>query len=324
MQRRTTLPSVKLPFQFARPTAEQGHLSAADLLGDGTSEEKKNKYQLLLEWHGVPTAREKDEFIGDCPFYDCPSFIDSKPDKFTMHVQTQQWRCFVCGRSGNAPTFIKEIHRNSLEQTTEHHLQELRRLRHHAIDLIELQEMQAAFNPITQEWTLPSWNREGKISNLYIWKMAFDPNTGQSHMQMLASPSFAQSFYGLHRIRHGTNRPIYVLEGHWDYLAMMGILRRLELTGQKDIIAVPGAGTHPERSLDIFNGREVLIWMDNDDAGRRGTDSFIKALGKNKIMPTLIKRIEWPEGLPAKFDVSDCVVRLPLGLRKRKEKDEVQ
>ena len=290
-------------------------LTAADLIGHNGAAE--SKYQMLLEWHGVHTNIVNKEFIGDCPFYDCPSVLEGKPDKFTMNRQTAEWQCFMCGRKGNAYGFIREVHRNSLEQTTPHHLQELRELRKNAIDLLDLVEMQLAFNPSTKEWTAPAWNVEGKIVNLYLWRESYVPSSGKAYRQFLSSPSMSHVPYGIHRIRTGTNRPIWVCEGQWDYLALASLFRRLDLTNKFDILAAPGAGTFPRKYLSVFNGREVIICYDNDPAGQAGTDSLIGNMASNGIMPTGVKRLEWPVGLDQGFDISDVITKLPQGLWKK-------
>lgn len=310
------MPLIKLPFQTARLESQKGPLSADDLLGT-TNQSKENKWQELFEEHGIPTSREKNEFVGNCLFYDCPSFIEQKSDKFTANAQTGQWRCFVCGRNGNAPTFISEVHRNFLEQTTENDLLKLKTLRQHAVDIVDLKEMNLAFNTVTKEWILPAYNVEGKLSNLYMWREAFSPEDGKRYRQIFSSTTFAQLPYGLNRIRHGSQRPIFVLEGHWDYIAMMGLLRRLEMSGLNDIVAAPGAGTFPTRYVKMFNGREVYIMYDNDQAGQRGIDSLIKAMAANHVIPTGLRRLVWPSGLSDKFDVSDVIVKLPVGHRKK-------
>lgn len=309
------VPSLKQAFQHSRPPEQQGRLTADQLLGN-TNDSKKNKFQLLLEYNGIPTSEEGDEFIGDCPFFDCPSFIESKPNKFTCNKQTCQWRCFVCGRAGNAPLFIREIHRNFLEQTTESMLHDLRKMRNFAVDLIELKELQTAFNSLTKEWALPAWNAEGKLTNLYTWRTCFDGSTGRSYRQLFSAPSFHQIPYGLHRIRHGSNRTLLVLEGHWDYIAMMGLLRRLDKTAEYDIIAAPGP--LPRNYLDLFNGRHACLMCDNDVAGTAMMDSICSGISKNNIMPLSLKRLTWPTGLPNKYDVSDVITSLPQPLRKKK------
>lgn len=313
------MPLAHLPFANNRPPEERVGLTKEQLLGH--NEEKTNKYLMLMEWHGITDITVSGgEFIGNCPFFDCPGFIESKSPHFSANRQTMEWQCFHCGRKGNKTTFIRDIHTNSLSQTTEDHLRELIRLRKGAIDIEELMEMQVALNPITKEWSCPVWNTEGKIANLYIWKDGYDPDSGKQRRQFYSSPSIPHVPYGIHRVRHGTNRPLWVLEGQWDYLAFAGLLRRLKISSQFDIVAAPGAGTFPRKHLSIFNGREVILCFDNDKAGTAGMDGLINAMAGNSIVPTSCKRIHWPTELAAGFDVSDVITHLPQSLWKKPEK----
>lgn len=313
------MPSMKLPFSSNQPPERQGSLSKEQLLGvQGSANE--SKWESLLKRHGIDPEVQGHELVGDCPFHDCPSFGQGK-QKFTMNRQTAEWRCFVCGKQGNHVTFIREIHRNSLEQTTDHQRHELRKLRKYAIDIDEIVEMQLALNPLTNEWSLPAWNVEGKIVNLYSYREQFDPLTGKKFMQIQASPSFSHIPYGIHLLRSAPQRKLWVMEGHWDYLAIMGLMRRLKLRNDHDIVAAPGAGTFPSRYLSMFNGRSVILAFDNDQAGEAGQESMLQAMAKSGTMPLTVQCIRWPEALPAKFDVSDVITKLPMNMRKKpKEK----
>lgn len=313
------IPAIKLPFATNQSPENQGSLSKSQLLGtQGSASE--SKWEGLLKRHGIEPEISGHELIGDCPFHDCPSFGEGK-QKFTMNRQTAEWRCFVCGKTGNQPTFIREIHRNSLEQTTEDQLKSLCKLRKHAVDIEELIEMQLALNPLTNEWSLPAWNVEGKIVNLYSYREQFDPISGKKFMQIQASPSFSHIPYGIHKLRSAPQRILWVMEGHWDYLAILGLMRRLKLSNDHDVIAAPGAGTFPSRFLSAFNGRNLIFAYDNDPAGEAGRDSILSAMTKSSIMPLSMKYVKWPSTLPEKFDVSDVITKLPQSLRK-KEKEK--
>lgn len=309
------MPSMKLPFQTNQPPETSGPLSKDQLLGvQGSSNE--SKWEALLKRHGVDPEIQNMELVGDCPFHACPSFGENKL-KFTMNRQTAEWRCFVCGKQGNNVTFIREIHRNSFEQTSDHQRHELRKLRKYAIDIEEIVEMQLALNPLTNEWSLPAWNVEGKIVNLYSYREQFDPQSGKKFMQIQASPSFSHIPYGIHLLRSAPQRTLWVMEGHWDYLAIMGLMRRLKIMNDHDIVAAPGAGTFPSRFLSMFNGRNVVLAFDNDPAGEAGQETLMQGMAKASIMPLTCKHIKWPETLPPKFDVSDVISKLPQPMRKK-------
>ena len=315
------IPAIKLPFATNLTPENKGSLSKDHLLGvQGSANE--SKWEALLKRHGIDSEIQGMELIGGCPFHDCPSFGEGK-QKFTMNRQTAEWRCFVCGKQGNHVTFIREIHRNSLEQTTDAHRADLRRKRQNAIDNEELMEMQLALNPATNEWSLPAWNVEGKIVNLYSYREQFDPTTGKKFMQIQSSPSFSHIPYGIHMLRSAPQRILWVVEGHWDYLALLGLLRRLKIRNDHDVVAAPGAGTFPSRYLSMFNGRNVIIAFDNDPAGEAGQETLMQGIAKASIMPLTCKHIKWPATTPQKFDLSDVIVKLPQPLRK-KPKDAVK
>lgn len=304
------MPSFKLAFQNSRPPEDRGLQDMSHLIGK--TEATENKYQQLLRWHGIPTEISGGEFIGDCLFHDCPSFIEQKPGKFSCNRQTCQWQCFVCGRSGNAIEFIREIHRNNFEQTTKQHRLQLIELRKGAIDLEELEQMEVSFNPVTREWALPSWNTEGKIMNLYIWRTEFDPSDQRERRRLYASPSHGQLLYGLNNFRPSAHRPIFVMEGHWDYLAWMGLLRRTKQRETFDCLGIPGS--FPRKDLGKLNGRKVLFVLDNDEHGRRETNKIVEAIMREHIMPLEVKHIEWPQGMVKNCkDASDIITSLPPG-----------
>ena len=311
------MPNMKLPYQNGQVPALQGGLALNDLIG--ASDEKVNSYRKALDFHGIQAQliREgsHDELVGDCPFYDCPSFVENKPDKFRMRPDTGQWRCFVCGRDGNVHSFVREVHRNSLEQTTERQLLDLVALRKGAVGVEELKEMKIAFNPNTKEWSIPAYSLEGKLSNLYIWRQSYS-ESGKPFLQLLATPGLKQLPYGLNRLRSGTDRPILLLEGHFDYLAMMTLLRLCGNSNEYDLLASPGA--FPKGFAKLFNGRKLMMLGDNDAAGNSMMNGVIAMMKEQAVIPTLVKRIVWPKTLPQKFDVSDVITSLPNDLRRKK------
>src|ERR1700734_1179272 len=53
-------------------------------------------------FHKVELAARGGEAVGECPF--C-----QRPGKLFVAVETGQWRCVVCGQSGNALTFLRTL-----------------------------------------------------------------------------------------------------------------------------------------------------------------------------------------------------------------------
>ncbi len=200
-----------------------------------------------------------------------------------------------------------------LTRTSDADYDALCQMRHRSIDVHVLKEMQLAFNQTTKEWMLPVWGADGHsrgIVNLYVWRAEADPSSNKIRRSILSGPTFKHHPYGVHRLRDGSQRPIWVLEGQWDYLAFNTLLHRVGQAPQADTLGVPGAGTFPRNSLSVFNGRAVYLVFDNDEAGRTGMEGLLVQMNRNHIFPTSVYTIRWPEDLPVGFDVSDAITKL--------------
>lgn len=345
------MPAHKLPFQSALPASVQGLIGKAggvissgargtaaglqqandaESPGSGVSPASRplteipvkqiNGYQNLLAVYGIQTELEGSNFMGVCPFDTCIEYRDKAP-KFSMNIQTGMYQCFRCHSSGNSYTFIRAIHDHYLARTTEEDYTSLCSLRKGAIDVAICTEMQLAYNDATSEWMLPAWGREGVdkgIVNLYRWQLCTDPVSNKRYRQIQSGPTFKHVPYGVHRLREGNQRAIWVLEGHWDYLAFCTLLSTTKQTYKFDAIGAPGSGIIPKSYLSIFNGRSVVLAFDNDPAGEHHTTSLIQSMNSYGIMPTQLSIVTWPEGLASGFDISDVITSLPPKFIKKK------
>lgn len=260
--------------------------------------------------------------MGVCPFENCVEYRDKGP-KFSMNIQTGMFQCFRCGLKGNSYTYIREIHRLYLGMTSDEDYEKLCKLRKEAIDVGICQEMQLAYNTATNEWMLPAWGRDGLdkgIVNLYYWRQCHDSVTGKPYRQIYSGPTFKHVPYGVHRLREGTQRPIWILEGHWDYLAFCTLLSATKQTAKFDAIGAPGSGSIPRSYLSIFNGRSVYLSYDNDTAGESHTNTLIQSMNTYGVIPAALYVLKWPEGLNSGFDVSDVITSLPTKLVKKVRK----
>lgn len=280
-----------------------------------------NQYQSLLSGFGIESELVGDNFLGECPFRDCPVQYAGKEPKFSMQVGTGLFQCLRCKVSGNAWTFIREIHALYLRSTTVHQLEDLLKLRKNAFSLSIAQEFQLAFNTAMQEWMIPTWGTGGikeGIVNLHSWRTTYDDRTGAARRQLQAAPMFKQVPYGLHRFREAKQRAVAVLEGHWDYLAWLYILRTVGQDDEMDLLGSPGSGGISGLHIGKLSGRKVLLLHDNDPAGRELTESTIKRMAKHGVIPIALKTLDWPPETPPGFDISDVVTSLPAKLAKKK------
>lgn len=279
-----------------------------------------NGYQSLLTCYGIESELEGSNFMGVCPFDGCIDYRDKSP-KFSMNIQTGLFQCFRCHLQGNSYGFIRAIHDHYLSKTSEEDYDSLVTLRKKAIDIPTCQEMQLAFNTGTQEWLLPSWGREGLdkgIINLYCYRQCLDHVTRKPYRQIYSGPTFKHAPYGVHRLRDGNQRPVWVLEGHWDYLSFCTLLSTTKQTHKFDSVGTCGSGGIPKSYLSIFNGRAVVLAFDNDSAGEHHTTSLIQSMNTYGILPTSLSVVAWPEGLASGFDVSDVITSLPPKYIKKK------
>lgn len=279
-------------------------LSRDELIGK--SDEVVNKHQQLLNRFGIESFAENTEFIATCPF--CSG-------KFSMNKQTANWRCFHCSKSGNQYQFLRMIHPFWLEKTTDEHRLDLIKLRNGAIDMEELITWELAFCGATKEWMIPSRTEDGSLNQIYSWVDQYDHKTGDRFRQLMAAPSFTQMPFGLNRFRH-SEHPVFILEGHWDFLAFWGLLRRTNQLHKFSCLGTPGT-SFPQKWLHLLSGRPVITCFDNDKAGIEWTDRFAAILSRNIINVKSLHHIKWPEGLKKGFDVSDVITSLPQGFWKK-------
>ena len=81
----------------------------------------------------------------------------------------------------------------------------------------------------------------------------------------------------------------WVAEGEWDGLALQDLLERAH--SEDVVVAVPGAGVFKKSWVNLFDGRNVILSYDNDNAGVKGRD---KAIGLLSGVAGSLRTICWP------------------------------
>jgi len=238
-----------------------------------------------FEQHGVTIVNPDagDNAIGDCPF--C-----GRDAKFYVHKTELVWDCKVCGLSGNFTQFLARVadaYRPNLTGDALDALCKSRGLR---------------------PQTLRAW-RVG-------WSGAFYsiPTTGNAKREVTDIRRYrigskAMSTTGAHpcliTAAELTDSPrVWLCEGEWDGQAWWECLRRNKVTD--DVFATPGALTFPAVSLSLFQGRDVVVMYDNDEAGRKGEEKVLKAL---KGVARSLVFVHWPADLREGFDTRDWYVQ---------------
>jgi len=214
----------------------------------------------------------------DCPF--C-----GREEHFFISQKTGQYDCKVCSEKGNLYNFLEYWYLERLKETTEEDHEELSELRGGF--------PAKAFVRIAKDehrWLIPSYNREGKFSNLRLWmpgKAIHSTATCSLHL------------IGIEELK--PDGPIYLVEGDWDYFTLTYLLNKRK--GNKaSVLGVPGCNTFKEHWVEYFQDRDTIALYDNDGGGSDGMDLVEKKL-LGKV--SSLQRIVWPSGLPEKYDVSD-------------------
>jgi len=241
--------------------------------------------------HGVIFTGTSGETqaVGICPF--C-----GKANKFLVNVESMLWDCKRCGRSGNFDMFLSLISRK------------------YAASLIEgpitvLSEDRGLRPQTFRAWgvgwsgsfySIPArGNEKGITTDIHRYII---PSAGLKKKRTLSTSGSHLSFFVPERLR--STRVIWVAEGEWDGMAIWECLRRMKR--HDDVCASPGAGNFPNKLIEGFYGRDIIVIPDNDEAGIRGAHRI------NRLLAGAVQQIRflhWPPGYPEKFDFRDLYLQ---------------
>src|SRR5262245_11226137 len=113
-----------------------------------------------FRFHGLDMTwiEGRNEARADCPWGGCEG-------KFSINVETGQWRCFVCNqgkdsgkaaRGGNVQTFLQMLWEKSYREADDRYYHALagnRRL----MDPATLYEWGVRLNPLNNKWIIPGF-----------------------------------------------------------------------------------------------------------------------------------------------------------------------
>lgn len=253
----------------------------------------------LFEFHGLELRETNDEHEkkADCPF--C-----GKEDHLLINTETTEFHCVYCDEGGNDFLFLRKLHALSFSKTTKDDYKELSRDR--GIPFPILKQHGLARSALTGRWLIPIGNRKKAIINLCVYD-------GSS---TISTAGMKQILYGLDRLTDDTNKTLWLLEGHWDYLAFASALSRSGIRDQHDILAVPGANSFRKTWVSYLTGRNVNVIFDNDhprttpngktiQPGYDGMKKVLNICRTVKLKPAKISTVQWEGRLPSGYDVRD-------------------
>lgn len=245
-----------------------------------------------FQFHGTEFNSIKD---GEDRAWGRCIFCQNEDRKFSVNLETGQWDCKQCGKSGNTYTFLSQLLETCLEETDESFYKELAEHRS-GIPWTVFRDHGFAYDASSTSvprWIFPVKNHRGSIINLRTFVYNSHP---------LATAGLPHAIYRLeHLLASG---PIYVCEGEWDALALENLRIRAKQKGS--VIAMPGASVFKKEWCDWFQNREVYFLYDNDEPGILNSQKhaeFISARTKDTYV------LQWPDGTDPGYDIRDFCIQ---------------
>lgn len=267
------------------------------------------------DFHGIDLKITGKEALADCPW--C-----GRENKFSVHIETGKWRCFVCNtgdedsedseeiRGGNVLSFLRKLHELSLKSTTEEEYASLVKSRSYLSSEV-LKKYQVAMSMTTNQWILPGFNSKRNMSGLYQYiKNVWYP-----------TPTLGSHLFGVNTLLK-TGKKIYICEGIWDAMMLHETLKSAKMLKGVSVLSLPGVMAYQTEWNELFKGKEVIVVTDSDHpkedkegklllpTGYKGCKRTCRLLGD---VPSSIKYLCWgiegydPE-LPSGYDVSDFIL----------------
>lgn len=286
------------------------------------------------EFHGLDLTVQGQEALSDCPFCGTES-------KFSVKVDTGQWRCFICGggleKGGGGPVaFIEALWKASYESTSPDAYAKLAKDRG-----LEFADTPAqwglAQSVIDGTWLVPGYgygyeNKGLEFLQLYRYQR-IGPRTA-----LLPTPGRKHVLIGLQLV-NPSDEQIHICEGPWDGMRWWESLRstkidgegNLSLTGSPDnslaqgisVVAAATCSAFPQHNFGkTFKGKVVAFLYDNDHpkphpkTGTLSLPAGYAGMQRDtiKVSPTAadIQYLHWGDGgytpnLESGYDLRDAL-----------------
>jgi len=224
----------------------------------------------------------KKNLLGTCPFCHAKGHFGIVKDD-----PNKKWNCFKCQRGGGFKTFVQEV----INLSKGKNLGELSKRRGIPIDILDSMHI----GWINERWIIPVYGH-GKDFNTVLNIKIYD---GTSFLNMAGMNSAVYGLWAMPDDYH----TIYLTEGEWDALAMMSMITDKHVA----VLGVPGAGaTLRPPVLDLFIGKSVWLFYDNDTAGIAGNKKSVTLLTP---IASEIHSIQWPKDTKDGWDVRDVLTK---------------
>ncbi len=219
---------------------------------------------------------------------------DKQPDISVESPETQD--------VDNIPEKLIETYCVDLTQASREYLQNKR-----AISNIIIEKYKLGMKTTNSDsrWTIPIFDTKGRVVDVRLW-LAPEDRTPKSAKII----SWGQGYGGarLYPVDQLDNETLLFVEGELDALAAIS-------AGFNAITLTTGANTLPTlKCMQLFDKKDVIILMDNDQVGKDGATKRAEVLVK---YARSVGIATWPEEREEKWDITnELVTHGPESLRK--------
>jgi 5S rRNA maturation endonuclease (ribonuclease M5) len=243
----------------------------------------------------------------------CPLHNDTK-ESFSFNEDSGLWKCFTGCGEGNAYQFAEKVRvdpkpyiTNSdpvpiVKMKTEELNYEDKKLIQtcheylvsHYSELVDLpwdidvvKKYYVGYHKDKKCFTFPHFNNEGKAINIKF------------HKSENGDPPYSIS-------GHGQNRfyPHEITGNHLTWIEGEKDSTTLESNGFNPITVTTGAMSLPDDLSILEKVEKITIVLDNDEAGRKGSQKIAEAV-KKRFPSMIVGIVKWDKELPNKYDVTD-------------------
>lgn len=253
------------------------------------SKRRKPKKTIFEQFGVLFNDISGNQVISNCPF--CGA-----DDHFYINLDSENkaWDCKKCLRSGGFRGFVEQMVEYCFDESNEKVIEILEEERGNAITHDTLMT-HIGYHPWTRKYVIPSADKDNSVVSIKLYDMKTMHNcTG-----------FELGLYGLwedEKIRKSDK--IFLVEGEWDYLALIDILSSLRI--DIPVLALPGAGSFKMHFTPYFENKDVYIVLDNDPAGTAGTLKVVQYLWD--VAKTCYE-IRWTDDKEKGFDIRDLLAK---------------
>ena len=220
-----------------------------------------------LEANSVINTSKGEQMKCDCPF------CKKGDNHLFVNLANGLWECKKCSNSGNHLTFITKLHDQFLVQTTEEDYRSLSKER--SIPIEVLQNAGFAYRELYSAWYVPYKNGSDFLNNLGV----FYPNSSiaKNRFRIFKAPELELKVYRPFNPKKIDTEETFICEGEWDALAMYSAFRAAKQPPPA-IMAIPGANVWKPEWNKIFEGKSVVFFLDDDEAGEKAKPNLIKKI----------------------------------------------